>query len=153
MNTTQNKSYLWEQCVQKGMFMNIPKDSSPRIQEMFESIVERFSEKKDPIESLNQQFLIYFKDELEKLNSFEERQKEYDEMLKKSPAPINFSEKKDEPLENIDKAIEQRETMRELPIELKIPEQINWGQVIKNQNDILIKILETQIKILQIIKK
>ena len=43
--------------------------------------------------------------------------------------------------------------MRELPIELKIPEQINWGQVIKNQNDILIKILETQIKILQIIKK
>ena len=153
MNTTQNKSILWEQCVQKGMFMNIPKDSSTRIQEMFESIIERFSEKKDPIESLNQQFLIYFKDELEKLNSFEERQKEYDEMLKKSPAPINFSEKKDEPLENIDKAIEQRETMRELPIELKIPEQINWGQVIKNQNDILIKILETQIKILQIIKK
>ena len=135
------------------MFMNIPKNSSTRIQEMFESIVERFSEKKDPIDSLNQQFLIYFKDELEKLNSFEERQKEYDEMLKKSPAPINFSEKKDEPLENIDKAIEQRETMRELPIELKIPEQINWGQVIKNQNDILIKILETQIKILQIIKK
>ena len=77
-------------------------------------------------------------------------------MLKKTPAPINFSEKKDEPLENIDKAIEQRETMRQLPqlpIELKMPEQINWGQVIKNQNDILIKILETQIKIIQMIKK
>ena len=151
MNTVQNKGYLWEQCVQKGLFMNIPKDSSSKIQNMFESVVERFSEKKEPLDVLNSQFLLYFKDELDKLNSFEARQKEYDEMLKKTPPPIDFSEKKDTPLENIDNIIEQREAIRQTPIE--IPEQINWGQVIKTQNDILVQIVQTQIKILQILQK
>jgi len=153
MNTIQNKSYLWEQCVDKGLFINITKDSSSKIQTMFESIIDRFSEKKEPIDVLNQQFLDYFKDELSKLNSFEERQKEYDEMLKTTPPPINFTEKKDEPLENIDKIIEQRQSLREIPIEPPIQQQIDWSQVIKTQNDIMMKILETQIKILQILKK
>ena len=152
MNTIPNKSYLWEQCVQLGLFIHIPKDSASKIQTMFESIIERFSEKKEPIDVLNKQFLDYFKDELAKLNSFEERQKEYDKMLKKTPPPIDFSEKKDEPLglENINKVIEHQETIRQLPIE--IPEAVNWSQVIKSQNDILIQILQTQIKILNILQ-
>ena len=151
MNTIQNKGYLWEKCVEKGLFANIPKGSASKIQTMFESSVERFSEKKEPLDVLNLQFLTEFKDELDKLNSFEARQKEYDEMLKKTPPPIDFSEKKDEPLENIDKAIEQRESIRQVPIE--IAEPINWGQVIKTQNDILVQILQTQIKIMNILQK
>ena len=138
-----------------GIFVNIPKDSSSKIQTMFESSIERFSEKKEPLDVLNKQFLEYFKDQISKLNSFEERQKEYDEMLKKTPPPINFSEKPDAPLENIDEMIEKREINRQIPIEQvqQVPMQINWSQVIKTQNDILIHILETQIKILNIIKK
>ena len=72
MNTIQNKGYLWEKCVEKGLFANIPKGSASKIQTMFESSVERFSEKKEPLDVLNLQFLTEFKDELDKLNSFAE---------------------------------------------------------------------------------
>jgi hypothetical protein len=140
MNTIQNKSYLWDQCSQKGFFVNITASSSEKIQALFESVIERFAEKKEDVSILNQQFLDYFKDEITKINSFEERQKEYDEMLKNKPAPIDFTEKIDisAPVQNV-------------PI--VHPPSVDWGQVIKNQNDILIKILETQIKIMFLLQK
>ncbi len=94
---------------------------------------------------MNTQFIDYFKDEITKINSFEERQKEYDEMLKNKPPPIDFTEKVDisEPLPI------QREP--QMPIQRE--PQVDWGQVIKSQNDILIKILETQIKIMFLLQK
>jgi len=139
MNTIQNKSYLWDQCSQKGFFVNITASSSEKIQSLFESVIERFSEKKEEVSVLNQQFLDYFKDEISKINSFEERQKEYDEMLKNKPPPIDFTEKVD----------------ITSPVIIPPPQaqQVDWSQVIKNQNDILIKILETQIKILFLLQK
>jgi len=140
MNTIQNKSYLWDQCSQKGLFVNITASSSEKIKALFESVIERFADKKEDVAVLNPQFIDYFKDEIGKLNSFEERQKEYDEMLKNKPAPIDFTEKVDitEPVQ--------------MPIQRE-PAQVDWGQVIKSQNDILIKILETQIKIMFLLQK
>ena len=150
MNSNKNKAELWDQCVQGGLFLHISKDSSTKIQNLFESIVERYSLKTDPLELLNKQFIVSFKEELGKLNSFEERQKEYDEMLKTTPQPIDFSEKKDEPLENIDLLVEKTQSIRQQPIELP---QMNWGQIIKTQNDILVQILQTQIKIINLLQK
>lgn len=140
MNTIQNKSYLWDQCSQKGLFVNITASSSEKIKALFESVIERFADKKEDVAVLNPQFIDYFKDEIGKMNSFEERQKEYDEMLKNKPAPIDFTEKVDitEPVQ--------------MPIQRE-PVQVDWGQVIKSQNDILIKILETQIKIMFLLQK
>ena len=140
MNTIQNKSYLWDQCSQKGLFVNITANSSEKIKALFESVVERFSDKKEDVAVLNEQFIEYFKDEITKINSFEERQKEYDEMLKNKPPPIDFSEK-----------IEMSEPFQMSKI--KEPVQVDWGQVIKSQNEILIKILETQIKIMFLLQK
>jgi len=142
MNTIQNKSYLWDQCSQKGLFVNITANSSEKVKSLFESVIERFADKKEDIADLNAQFIDYFKDEIGKMNSFEERQKEYDEMLKNKPPPIDFTEKVDisEPLQ--------------MPMLPKIePVQVDWAQVIKSQNDILIKILETQIKIMFLLQK
>ena len=144
MNTIQNKSYLWDQCSQKGLFVNITASSSEKIKALFESVIERFADKKEDIAVLNPQFIDYFKDEIGKINSFEERQREYDEMLKKTPPPIDFTEKVDisEPVQMPIQAIQ-----REPPV------QVDWGQVNKSQNDILIKILETQIKIMFLLQK
>ena len=141
MNTIQNKSYLWDQCSQKGLFVNITASSTEKIKALFESVIERFSDKKEDIAVLNTQFIDYFKDEITKINSFEERQKEYDEMLKTKPPPIDFTEKMDaEPINQVVQKIEQAR-------------EVDWGQVIKSQNDILIKILETQIKIMYLLQK
>jgi len=142
MNTIQNKSYLWDQCSQKGLFVNIPANSAEKVQALFESSVERFSDKKEDISLLNQQFLDSFKDEIVKMNSFEERQKEYDEMLKNKPPPIDFTEKLNEPL---------KQEIWTQPIQ--VHKEVDWGQVIKSQNDILIKILETQVKIMIMLQK
>jgi len=141
MNTIQNKGYLWDQCSQKGLFVNITANSSDKIKALFESVIERFAEKKEDIAVLNQEFIEYFKDEITKINSFEERQKEYDEMLKNKPPPIDFTEKV-----HITEPIQMNEIKR-------APPEVDWGQVIKSQNDILIKILETQIKIMFLLQK
>jgi benzoyl-CoA reductase/2-hydroxyglutaryl-CoA dehydratase subunit BcrC/BadD/HgdB len=144
MNTIQNKSYLWDQCSQKGLFVNIPSNSSEKVQALFESAVERFSGKKEDISVLNQQFLDSFKDEIVKMNSFEERQKEYDEMLKNKPAPIDFTEKINEPVQSQEMWAPAVQEPRK---------EVDWAHVIKSQNDILIKILETQIKIMYMLQK
>jgi len=142
MNTIQNKGYLWDQCSQKGLFVNITASSSEKIKALFEAAIERFADKTEDIAVLNQQFIESFKDEITKVNSFEERQREYDEMLKNKPPPIDFTEKVDitEPLQN-------RENRA------PVIQEVDWGQVIKSQNEILIKILETQIKILFMLQK
>jgi hypothetical protein len=136
MDSIQNKGLLWDKCAQKGLFVNITANSSDKVKGLFESAIEKFSNRKEPINILNEEFIDYFKDELIKMNSFEARQKEYDEMLVNKPAPIDFAE----PVLN-------KPLMQE-----PIKEEIDWGQVIKNQNDILIKILETQIKIMFLLK-
>lgn len=139
MNTIQNKSYLWDLCSQKGLFVNITANMSEKVQALFESGVERYSEKKEDVSQLNEQFIDYFKDELAKMNSFEERQREYDEMLKNKPPPIDFTEKVSEPVQQV---------VWNEPVQ-----KVDWNQVIKSQNEILIKILETQIKILFMLQK
>jgi hypothetical protein len=138
MNSIQNKGLLWDKCSQKGLFVNITANQSDKVKELFESVIERFSSKKEDISVLNDQFIEYFKDELVKMNSFEARQKEYDDMLKNKPTPIDFTE---------------QPPLIQTPIQEPIQSQIDWGQVIKNQNDILIRILETQIKIMFLLQK
>jgi hypothetical protein len=135
MNTIQNKGLLWDKCAQKGLFVNITANSSDKVKGLFESAIDKFSSRKEPINVLNEEFIEYFKDELTKMNSFEARQKEYDEMLVNKPAPINFTE------HLINEPVKQETT------------QVDWCQVVKNQNDILIKILETQIKIMILLQK
>jgi len=138
MNSIQNKGLLWDKCSQKGLFVNITANQSDKVKELFESVIERFSSKKEDIAILNDQFIEYFKDELVKMNSFEARQKEYDDMLKNKPAPIDFTE---------------QTPLIQTPIQESIQPHIDWSQVIKNQNDILIRILETQIKIMFLLQK
>lgn len=187
MNTIKNKAYLWEKCITLGIFENIHKDMAPRIQSTFENVVEGFSNRKENIEQLNQECIIRIKEEIGKLNTFEERQKEYDTLLNKAPpAKIDFSDKVDEPIQNIESLVERTQNNRQelfkqfdtkpisnttvtnaiidstqlnsiptnefTPTSQIIPKNEitpTIAQVIKTQNNILIKILETQHKILE----
>jgi hypothetical protein len=156
MNNLTNKAYLWDECIQQGLFNNINKDDVTKIQTIFENTIKIFDSRKEDISILNKEFFILIKNEIDKLNTFEERQKSYDALLNKPPpSKIDFSDKIDEPIKNIDSLVEQTQTIRNevfTAIEPKQKDNIDWAKVIKTQNDILIKILETQYKILEIIK-
>lgn len=180
MDELTNKAMLWNKCIDQGIFNTVNKQDAPKIQPLFESILTLYLNRKENLEILNNEFIIKMKEEINKINSFEERQKEYDKLLKNPlPPKIDFSDKLDEPLKNIDSLVEQTQQMRQevfkhietpkAPIEntvisnlardpvgretLNRDNSINWQKVVKTQNDILIKILETQHKILQIINK
>ena len=179
MNTIKNKAYLWEKCISLGVFENIHKDMAPRIQSTFENVIEGFSDRKDNIDILNQECINKIREEIGKLNTFEERQKEYDTLLNKAPpAKIDFSDKVDEPIQNIESLVERTQNNRQEifkqldvkpPLKMNTSPMINMSpinstqfgstpindsrpsieQIIKTQNNILIKILETQNKILE----
>jgi len=168
MNSLTNKAKLWDQCIEQGLFNNVHKDNVSKIQPMFESTIDMFITINDDIEILNRDFMIKMKEELNKLNSFEERQKDYDQLLNNpKPKTIDFSDKLDEPIKNMDLLLEKTQNNRQeifksvdkqltnnSLIDKPFEQQtIDWGSVIKKQNDILIKILETQQTILQLLKK
>ena len=157
MNEITNKAQLWNKCIEQGIFNNVNKNDASRIQSLFETTLQQFNNRVEGVEILNNEFIIRIKEEINKLNSFEERQKEYDKLLKSNiPPKIDFSDKLDEPLKNIDSLVEQTQQMRQdvfktLEQPKQMQDNIDWQKVIKTQNDILIKILETQNKILQIL--
>ena len=164
MNSLTNKAKLWDDCIQQGVFNSVHKDNVSKIQSIFESTVDIFITKNDSVDILNKEFMIKIKEELNKLNSFEERQKDYDQLLiTPKPKTIDFSDKLDEPIKNMDLLLEKTQNNRQ-EIFKSIDKQlidkpfeqstnIDWASVIKKQNDILIKILETQQIILQLLKK
>ena len=169
MNSLTNKAKLWDDCIQQGVFNSVHKDNVSKIQSIFESTVDIFITKNDSVDILNKEFMIKIKEELNKLNSFEERQKDYDQLLiTPKPKTIDFSDKLDEPIKNMDLLLEKTQNNRQeifksidkplidkqlidKPFEQST--NIDWASVIKKQNDILIKILETQQIILQLLKK
>ena len=190
MNTIKNKAYLWEKCISLGIFENIHKDMAPRIQTTFENVIEGFSNRKENVDILNQECIIRIKEEIGKLNTFEERQKEYDTLLNKAPpTKIDFSDKIDEPIQNIESLVERTQNNRQeifkqldkpdklpntsfdpllqnassntsFPLNASLPSNAyfqpksmdSFTHVMKSQNNILIKILETQHKILELLQ-
>lgn len=162
MNNIQNKALLWDICIKNGMFTQIPKEQASKIQSTFESVVDSFVSRTEPIDVLNKECINKIRDEITKLNSnatsFDNRQKEYDALLNKPPPPkIDFSDKLDEPIQDINKIVERTQTMRQEAFKFAEPRaeppSIDWVQVIKSQNNILMKILETQHKILDVLNK
>jgi hypothetical protein len=174
MNSLNNKAKLWEECIQQGTFNYVHKDNASKVQSIFENTIEHFSNRNESIELLNKEFMIKIKEELNKPSSFEDKQKEYDVLLNKQPpTKIDFSDKIDEPIKNIDALLEQTQNNRQELFKIdpvkkqfdnvpyktdqiktdQIRNEINWSSVIKTQNEILIKILETQNKILNILQK
>ena len=162
MNSNENKSQLWEQCLKQGLFNSIAHLEQNKIVQMFENTIQLFEGRNNPIQELHTEFFIKLKEEIIKSNTFEEREREYKSLLSNAPpTKIDFSDKVDEPIKNIDNLVEKTQQMRqEVFNSIEPPKQIinnapslDIALLIKKQNDILIKILETQQKILQNIKK
>lgn len=147
-------------CLEKGIFNKVKGEEFKNIQEIFEKIIKGYEQVEPSQEIFNKvidsiSFEIYNQTQNQSMNqsesqnkivSFDTIQKEYNELLN-TPIPnkIDFTTVK----------IEDRDTRanieRDEPI-LK-EKQIRLEEIIMTQNKILIQILETQVKILEILKK
>ena len=147
-------------CLEKGIFNKVKGEEFKNIQDIFEKIIKGYEQVEPSQEIFNKvmdsiSFEIYNQTQNQSMNqsepqnkivSFETIQKEYNELLN-TPIPnkIDFTTVK------IEETQETHDVDR-----VKIREkdkQIRLEEIIMTQNKILIQILETQVKILEILKK
>ena len=172
MNTNETKATIWNMCIQKGIFNKVKGDEFKNIQEIFEKIVKGYEQVEPSQEIFNKiidsiSFEIYNQTQGpepgEKL-SYETIQKEYDQLLN-TPVPkqIDFTNVKINQTEktfngNVNADSNSYETVfqnnqTEQPDKSGNQPKIRLEEIIMTQNKILIQILETQVKILEILKK
>jgi hypothetical protein len=156
MNTNEIKGKIWNMCLEKGIFNKVKGEEFKNIQEIFEKIIKGYEQVEPSTEIFNKvidsiSFEIYNQTQNQSMNqsepqnkivSFDTIQKEYDELLN-TPIPnkIDFTTIK----------IEDRDNKRGEGIAKE--KQIRLEEIVMTQNKILIQILETQVKILEILKK
>lgn len=148
-------------CIEKGIFNKVKGDEFKNIQEIFEKIIKGYEQVEPSTEIFNKvmdsiSFEIYNQTQNQSMNqtmnqsepqnkivSFDTIQKEYDELLN-TPIPnkIDFTTVKIEDRADIAR-------VETIPKE----KQIRLEEIIMTQNKILIQILESQVKILEILKK
>ena len=170
MNTNETKAKIWNMCVEKGIFNKVKGEEFKNIQEIFEKIIKGYEQVEPSQEVFNKvmdsiSFEIYNQTQPQtqienKIVSYETIQKEYDQLLN-SPIPkqIDFTNVKIEnpqgqlgQLEGQISQLGQSEVGQSLK-QNQGNDKIKLEEIIMTQNKILIQILETQVKILGILKK
>ena len=152
MNTNETKAKIWAICVEKGLFNTIKSDNLSQIQVMFETIIKNY-ETFPPSQNIFDKVIDSLSLEIQKTYAtFEEKQKEYETLLVNPvPKTINFADNKDDHLENLVQIVEEKQKERQMIFDYK--PQMNLEDILTKQNNILIKILESQIKILDLLNK
>jgi hypothetical protein len=166
MNTNEIKGKIWNMCIEKGIFNKVKGDEFKNIQEIFEKIIKGYEQVEPSPEIFNKvmdsiSFEIYNQTQNQNMNqsepqnkivSFDAIQKEYNELLN-TPIPnkIDFTTVKIEDNVRGDGDIARPDIARGETMQKE--KQIRLEEIIMTQNKILIQILETQVKILEILKK
>ena len=173
MNTNETKAKIWTMCVEKGIFNKVKGEEFKNIQEIFEKIIKGYEQLEPSPEIFNKvmdsiSFEIYNQTQNQSMNqsmnqgmnqsepqnkivSFDTIQKEYNELLN-TPIPnkIDFTTVKIED-RDIARGDIERGGIERGPVAKE--KQIRLEEIIMTQNKILIQILETQVKMLEILKK
>jgi hypothetical protein len=141
MDSNEVKGKLWNMCIEKGIFNKIKGDDFKRVQEIFEKIIKSYGTV-EPSQDIFNRILDSISLEIQNgFNvSYEDMKKEYEQMLT-TPAPkqIDFTDSN---------LIQQN-----IQNQSQIQNQIKLEEIIMTQNKILMQILETQIKIIETLKK
>jgi len=140
MNTNETKAKLWNTCVEKGIFNKVKGEDFKKIQEIFEKIVKGY-EMLEPSQEVFNKIIDSVSIEIQNQNqiqsiSYENIQKEYDQLLNTPiPKQIDFTS-----IPSISNTTLEKN-------------QIRLEEIIMTQNKILIQILESQVKIIEALKK
>jgi prolyl oligopeptidase PreP (S9A serine peptidase family) len=147
MNTNETKAKIWNMCIEKGIFNKVKGDDFKKIQDIFEIIVKGY-EKVEPstevfnkvIDSISIEIQNQVQNEVSA--SFDSIEKQYKELLNTPiPSKIDFAD------------IPQIQNQSQFQNHLQPQSQLKLEEIIMTQNKILIQILETQVKIIDILKK
>ena len=135
MNTNEVKGKLWNICIDKGLFNKVKGENFREVQEIFEKIVKSY-ESLQPSQEIFDKVIDSLSIEIQnnyQKSTFEEIQKEYNVLLNTpEPKKIDFT----------------------LPVDKSISNQsVNIEDVLMTQNKILIQILDTQLKIINILDR
>ena len=161
MNTNETKAKIWTMCVEKGIFNKVKGEEFKNIQEIFEKIVKGYEQVEPSQDVFNKiidsiSFEIYNQTQgnepQNKIVSYETIQKEYDELLNTPiPKQIDFTTVK---IDKTKQDLGLQEALGQVPQGVENQnEKIRLEEIIMTQNKILIQILETQVKILGLLKK
>ena len=169
MNSNEIKAQIWNMCIEKGTFNKVKGEDFKEVQSIFEKIIKSY-ENIDPSQEIFNKIIDSITLEILDINkpqsvavSFEKIQKEYDELLN-TPIPnkIDFTNM---PTNTIVDSNSFNSKFTDLDKKDKIQSQnqnksqnqdnskIRLEEIIMTQNKILIQILETQVKIIEILKK
>jgi hypothetical protein len=163
MNTNETKAKLWNMCIEKGVFNKVKGENFNKMQETFERIIKGYEQVEPSLEvfnkvidSLSIEIQNNFMDQVSQIGqigqigqidqtsqtdqvsqsgtlkniTYESIQKEYDKLLNvPPPKQIDFTD-----------------------IAMK-PKSLKLEEIIMTQNKILMQILESQVKIIDILKK
>lgn len=140
MNTNETKAKLWNMCIEKGVFNKVKGENFNKMQETFEKIIKGYEQVEPSLEIFNkvidslsieiQNNFVESSTQVSQNVSYENIQKEYDQMLNvPPPKQIDFTD-----------------------VDIK-PKSLKLEEIIMTQNKILMQILETQVKIIDILKK
>ena len=146
MNTNETKAKLWNICVEKGIFNKVKGEDFKKIQDIFEKIVKGY-ETLEPSQEVFNKIIDSLSLEIQNQNqtqsiSYENIQKEYDQLLNAPiPKQIDFT---------TIPSIQSISSVSNINLEKN---QIRLEEIIMTQNKILIQILETQVKIIEALKK
>jgi len=161
MNTNETKAKIWTMCVEKGIFNKVKGEEFKNIQEIFEKIVKGYEQVEPSQDVFNKiidsiSFEIYNQTQgnepQNKIVSYETIQKEYDELLNTPiPKQIDFTTVK---IDKTKQDLGLQEALGQVPQGVENQnEKIRLEEIIMTQNKILIQKLETQVKILGLLKK
>ena len=158
MNTNEIKAKIWNLCIEKGTFNKVKGEDFKEIQELFEKIIKGY-ENIEPSQEIFNKVIDSITLEIQNKSipiSFEAIQKEYDKLLTTPiPQKVDFTMNNIEPMNIIMDSMNNVDSMNNIdkntPINSIKP--IRLEEIIMTQNKILIQILETQIKIIDILKK
>ena len=178
MNSNEVKAKIWNMCIEKGTFNKVKGEDFKEVQSIFEKIIKSY-ETVEPSQEVFNKIIDSITLEILDINkppsvsvSFEKIQKEYDELLN-APipnkidftntsinTPINtivessfnskFDSKFDSNFTDLDKEKSQDKSQNQRQSQNP---KVRLEEIIMTQNKILIQILETQVKIIEILKK
>ena len=170
MNSNEVKAQIWNMCIEKGTFNKVKGEDFKEVQSIFEKIIKSY-EKVDPSQEVFNKIIDSITLEILDINkppsvavSFEKIQKEYDQLLN-APIPnkidftnmpsntivessfnSKFDSKFDSKFTDLDKEGKNHNQNQD-------KSKVRLEEIIMTQNKILIQILETQVKIIEILKK
>jgi hypothetical protein len=167
MNTQQNKAYLWKQCIEQGIFNTLNSSVLPSVQKRFEELVKEYDKLEEAIELKNERFLREFRNRI--TPSFEETQKEYDKLLQPpKPPPVEFTREPDKPMQDLTELLEKTNERRKEEIHQvfldkphlthafdteKDPALERMERTLQKHSEMLLSILETQMKLIDYLQR